>query len=317
MGFMRPLILALVVAAFSSGVSVAAEAVVKKIRNFPKFAGHSIQGMGITADGHLIQGYNHGFCRIYDLKRDEPVPVAEFAFGSSGKDNHANAVALGAKPAEGSDFPLVYVTGGQPANGLMECHVERIGKKDGIFHAERIQKISLAPGFAWDMKPSSVSKTADGFQKIWGAPSWLVDEEGGCIYIFSAIYRTTAAYAAFGDVNRYVVTKLRLPGVAEGDVTLERKDVLDQTTYDFDAFITQSGCLEGSAIYYTFGFGRGRGSRESSQLRIYDLEARTITGSLDLAEAIPEELEGCDFHQGKLLVMTQKGNLFEVELPAK
>lgn len=314
---MKSMVFVLVWMGALSALAPGEDGVAMLVRTFPRYAGQSIQGMGITKDGFLIQGYNHGFCRIFDLNREDSSPIAEFAFGSAGKDNHANAIALGAEPAEGSRFPLVYVTGGQPANGLMECHVERIRTSGGKYDAERIQRIRLSSEFAWDMKPGSISKTDDGFQKIWGVPSWLIDETQRSIYVFSAIYRTTLAYAAFEKQSRYVVTQLPLPEITEGDVTLGRKDVMSQIDYDFDAFVTQSGCLEGSAIYYTFGFGRGRESRESSQLRIYDLKTRKIAGSLDLAIQIPEELESCDFHRGDLFVMTQKGNLFKVALPKK
>src|SRR5690606_34315288 len=139
---------------FLGVLAAGADDAVTKVRTFPRMKEHSIQGMGITADGYLIQGYDRGLCRIYDLKKEKERPIAEFPFGSAGKDNHANAIALGEGRAEGSDFPLVYVTGGQPANGIMECHVEFIGGSGGGYHARRIQRIVLSPDFSWDMKPS-------------------------------------------------------------------------------------------------------------------------------------------------------------------
>lgn len=287
--------------------------VATKVRNFPVNPGHSLQGMVITNDGFLIQAYNHGQCRIFDLNAESSEPIAAFPFGSAGKDNHANAVSLG-DVYRGGAFPLLYVTGGQPSSGVMECHVENILKKGGAYRAERVQRITLSRDFAWDMQPGSSCKDAEGFHKIWGAPTWLVDSREHCLYVFSAVYRTTLAYARFEKDNAYVVTKLRLPAVAEGDVVLTRRDVLDQFLYDFDVFVTQSGCVQDSEIYYTFGFGRTRASRESSQVRAYNLRTRTISRRIDLAEEIPEELEACAFYRGELHVMTQKGNLYKIHL---
>lgn len=292
---------------------IAAAASAAKVMRIPVYPGRSIQGMCITADGYLLQLHDHGYCRIFDFKSRNPAPLADFPLGSSGNDNHANAVALSDLRFKGNrDFPLLYVTGGMP-NGAMECHVENILRNGDRYLAERVQRIVLADEFRWDMAPGSTYKTADGFYRIWGSPSWLIDNGEKCLYILSAIYRTTIQYAKHKDENRYVVTKLRLPDIAEGDVVLSRRDVRDQIVYDFAAFVTQSGCLEGSKIYFTFGFGRTRESLQSSQIRVFDLNARTITQSFDLAEIILEELEACAFYQEALYVMTAKGNLYEIE----
>lgn len=287
-------------------------ALVTKVRQFPRMPGSSVQGMAITDDGLLVQAYDGGQCRIFDLKAEGNAPVAAFPFASAGKDNHANAVSLSDTRHEGGWLPLLYVTGGQPANGRMECHVENIRKEGSFYRAERVQRITLSADFAWDMQPGSAYREADGFCRIWGAPTWLVDSQANCLYVFSAIYRTTRAYAQFASVNRYVVTKLRLPALSEGDVTLTRRDVLDQVLYDFDVRVTQSGTVRGGEIYYVFGFGRDQASGESSQLRIYNLRTREISGRIDLATAIPEELEGCAFYRGELHVVTQTGGFYKV-----
>jgi hypothetical protein len=311
-----PMILA-TLALFYSPACVADEVAVK-LRQFPRVPEHSIQGMCITEGGLLIQGYDGGLCRIYDLnKTDDNAPVAEFRFGSAGKNNHANALSLGTILHDGEEIPRIYVTGGQPSNGMMECHVEVIRKDGGTYRAKRVQRISLASEFAWDMAPSSSPRTNDGFVKIWGAPSWLVDEKSGALYIFSAIYRTLPKFSAHRQQNRYIVTKLRLPDVSEGDITLTRKDVIEQKEFPFDAFVTQSGYLAGREIYYTFGFGRASSSLASSQIRAYDLDSGRISRSIDLEKAIPEELESCAFYKGNFHVMTQKGNLYQIQFPEK
>lgn len=291
---------------------VAAQVAVK-VRQFAKDPGDSIQGMAITADGHLIQGGDGGWCRVYDLNRPDDTPVAEFLFASAGRDNHANSLSLG-DCYRGSAYPLIYLSGGQPANGIMECHVENIVTTDAGYRAERVQRITLAREFAWDMSPASQYKTPDGFYKIWGAPTWLADVREKCLYTFSAIYRTTAPYAKHQVENRYVVTKLRLPGPAEGDVTLTRRDVLDQIVYAFDVFITQSGCVADGKIFYAFGYGRPRGQVGESHIRVYDLKTREIVHRIDLADEIPEELENVAFWNGELYTTTQKGNLYKINL---
>lgn len=295
------------------GIAPVAAQVAVKVRQFAKKAGDSIQGMVITAEGHLIQGGDGGQCRIYDLNLPGDTPVAEFLFASAGRDNHANALSLGGH-YPGGVYPLIYLSGGQPANGILECHVENIVKMGMGYRAERVQRITLVQEFVWDMNPASQYKTADGFYKIWGAPTWLVDTREKCLYTFSAIYRTTAPYAKHRAENRYVVTKLRLPDPAEGDVTLTRRDVLDQIVYEFDAFITQSGCVANGKIYYAFGFGRPRGQVGESHIRVYDLKTRKIARRIDLTDEIPEELENCAFHQDELYTTTQEGSLYKINL---
>jgi hypothetical protein len=299
--------------AFTLASLAAAAPVAVKVRQFVKQPGDSVQGMAITADGHLLQGGDGGQCRVYDLNSPADTPIAEFRFASAGRDNHANALSLG-DYYQGGAFPLVYVTGGQPASGVMECHVENIRRTGRGYAAERVQRITLAAEFAWDMKPESPYRTADGFYQIWGAPSWLIDSRAKCLYTFSAVYRTTAPYAKYQAGNRYIVTKLRLPAVSEGDVTLTRQDVLAQTVCDFDVFITQSGCVHEGELYYAFGFGRARGQIGESQMRAYDLETGRITRRFDLTEEIPEELEACSFYQGELYVVTQNASLYKIRL---
>lgn len=285
-----------------------------KVRQFPRNPGGSIQGMCITPDGYLIQAYNRGQCRIFDLKREGAAPIAEFPFASAGKGNHANCVSLSETHLSGNGIPLLYITGGQPNDGVLECNVENILKSDQGYQAKRVQRITLSGEFVWDMKPSSEFRTADGFYKVWGAPNFIVDSKADCLFVFSAVFRTTKAFAQHKKDNRYVVTKLRLPKPSEGDVTLTRKDVLGQILFDYDVFVTQSGCVRDAKIYYVFGFGRDRASLESSQLRVYDLPSGKIAQRIDLAEEIPEELESCSFYKDELYVMTQKGNLYKITL---
>jgi hypothetical protein len=284
------------------------------VREFPRFPKHSIQGMVITSSGLLIQGYNYGQARIFDLNRESNEAIAEFPLGSAGRGNHANAISQSRTYYQGNDIPLLYVSGGQPNDGVLQCHVENIVKTDTGYRAEEVQRITLTNEFVWDMQPTSSYRDVDGFYRIWGAPSFQVDVEEGCLWVFSAIYRTTKAFAQFKDQNRYVVTKLRLPDVSEGNVTLSRKDVLDQIAYDFDVFVTQSGCVHEGKIYYTFGFGRDRASMESSHIRVYDLKTREIVRRLDFTEEIPEEFESCCFYQGELYAVTQKGRLYKIHL---
>jgi hypothetical protein len=248
----------ILLAAFAiSAISTVAQHATK-VRQFER-AIRGIQGMCITPNGYLIQGHDSGQCSIYDLNSESSGPVAVFPLGSASKDNHANALALSDKYYRGGAFPLLYVTGGQPTNGIMECNVENILKTDTGWRAERVQRIVLSREFVWDMQPGSEFKTNDGFYKMWGAPSWLLDNNQKCLYVFSATYRTTKPYEQFKKANRYIVTKLRLPDIGEGDVTLTRKDVLDQMVYDFDVFFSQSGCVNGSEIYYVFGHGKPPG----------------------------------------------------------
>ena len=207
----------------------------------------SAQGMGVWDDRAYIL-YDTGVCAVFDLKTRNSRPAAVFPLGSynAGKPsrdylNHANSCMFSAVHWEGNPIPLLYVTVGtgigEDADGYFyRCAVENIlEQEDGSFRAETVQTISyrsagtLAPGFE---------------QPCWGCPCFLVDNDAGFLYLFSARHRTKRGCVPEGEKNAYIITKFPLPDPKTGGkVLLGPEDILDQFAVQSDVLFTQGGTI--------------------------------------------------------------------------
>ncbi len=280
----------------------------------------SYQGFAVHGDT-AFQYFHSGLVAAFDLKTRAPEPIAVFKFGSFADNepdkryaNHANQGMFGkAFYAPGDEFPLLYVTAGnsgeQDALGFIgRCTVERILRTPDGFTSECVQTIVY--------NDEGIGATP------WETPGWgwfahFADTEGGWYYTLSARFRTTTAFIDKFDENRYIITKFRLPERKEkGEtVVLHPSDIVDQTLFPFDTFFTQGGVLKDNKIWYTFGLGT---ETYPDRIRVFDLEKREIVLRLDLSASIfgGEELECIDFYDGKLLVNTQAGKFYQIELDA-
>ncbi|MBQ8231778.1 MAG: hypothetical protein IJZ34_07625 [Lachnospiraceae bacterium] len=278
----------------------------------------SAQGMSIWNDRAFIL-YDTGGCGVYDLTSRNPQAIASFQLGSynpgvPSKDykNHANSCMFSNIHIDGNPIPLLYVTIGsgigKDEDGFYyRCAVENItcdvlpdGKE--VYHSKVLQVITYQP---------------DGIEDVpfeapcWGCPSFLIDSEGGYLYIFSARYRTTRGNVPDGENNRYIITKFQLPEV-DKDVQLTPKDILDQFTVESDVLFTQGGTLYNNRIYYTFGLPK---HDYPIRIMVFDLQEKRLLAQVDnMDEAFGfEEIECCEFYQGKLLCNTNSGSIFVLE----
>ena len=139
------------------------------------------QGLEIYKD-LIFSIEDGGHVNVYDFKTADPKPIAMFELGSSHKDNHANNASFGIETKKGASFPLMYISVGKPGNEIdLTCFVESITKKGKKFSSELVQKIILDIE-GWDKA---------GYVPMFGAPSWMVDQKRGELWVFSARKRTT------------------------------------------------------------------------------------------------------------------------------
>ena len=269
----------------------------------------SIQGFSVAGDLGFVL-YHTGILAVYDLVSRDPKPIGVCKLGSYNAGdpdkryiNHANDAMFGAI-MDGEEFPLLYVTAGNSGECdekgyIAYCAVEQIRRENGIFTSETVQRIYY--------KNDGIEET--GFHTPgWGWPASLVNVEGGYYYMFSAKYRTKKEF--YQPDNVYTVTKFALPDPKAGDVTLTPRDILSQFDLPFDIFITQGGTLKDGRIYYMFGFGT---EEYPDAMRVIDLDSEAYLLSEDLSNTLfaCEEVECCAFYEGRLLINTQAGKLYE------
>jgi hypothetical protein len=274
------------------------------------------QGMAVTGDRAFVL-HDTGVCAVLDLISKDPRPVSVFPLGSynAGKPsreylNHANSCMFGAAHWGNNPIPLLYVTigagiGSDEDGYFYRCAVENVQQRqDGSFFSETVQTICYRPE----------GTLPDGLESPgWGCPCFLVDNDTGFLYIFSARYRTKRGCTPEGKKNAFIITKFNLPDPAQGGmIHLGPEDILDQFTVPSDVLFTQGGTIYNRKLYYTFGYPKGG---YPLQIMAFDLRNKTLCAQIvNLTEAFRyEEIECCGIYQNRLLCNTCDGNLFALE----
>lgn len=255
---------------------------------------NAFQGSSLH-NGKLVCCFHTGKCAVYDFANKTAASLAYFSLGSYGASNHANCANFSnVYHLSNPDFPLLYVTGGND-EFTMRCEVENIKITAGVYSSTLVQQITLdQSGFA-----------AAGRETIWGWPAWLVDAKNGYLYTFTSHYRSSLT--AYYDDNYYIANKFKLPAVSDGfSITLTIADLVEQFTFPFNTYITQSGMIFNNKIYHVYGYGS---TEFPFEIRVYNL----LTGSLEssITPGITEEPESCFVSGGKLYTVSVSGVIRE------
>lgn len=274
------------------------------------------QGMAIWEDRAFML-YDTGVCAVFDLISRSRKPLDVFPLGSynSGKPsrdyfNHANSCMFSATHWENNPIPLLYATIGTgigtDADGyFFRCAVENIvEREDGCYEAKTVQTICFRP---------EGELPAGTEAPCWGCPCFLVDNDQGFLYLFSARFRTKRDCVPEGQQNVFIITKFPLPDPEKGGmIHLENSDILDQFTVPSDVLFTQGGTIEKGKLYYTYGYPKGG---YPVQVLAFDLNNKCLAAQTgDLSEAFcKEEIECCAVYQGQLLCNTCEGSIFALE----
>ena len=305
------------------------------------------QGMALWGN-ELFVMQNNGVCKVYDLLTRSSTPIATFNLGSYNEgspttdySNHCNTVMFGTEfytdPTTNvaNTIPLLYVRTGNAADADTDGYIARLAVENVVrsqtngtvsYSAQTLQTIIYSDYY-------DGNKTVEDYNSSYntnyvapsgfGAPMWLVDDSTDSLYILSAKYRTTYGsvgqtdtYPGYNSVadNYYVITKFDLPELSEGStIILTPMDIEDQFTTEFAAFSTQGGTLYNHKIIYTFGFGQ-ISALNPNKILVFDLQNKRISNSLELSNSMFafDEIEACVVYNGKLLVNTQGGYVYEL-----
>ena len=277
--------------------------------------GRAQQGMEMYGK-YILSCEDGGHVNVYNYRKADPVPIAQFDLASSRKDNHANNAEFGVEKARGGSFPLLYISNGKVGSDIeWICFVESVSKRWGKWKSTLVQKIILDGCDGWE---------GNGYTAIFGAPSWLVDRERGFLWVFSAIKRTTPQVTKVFSENLYVATKFRIPKLSEGpEVHLGLADILDQKTFPFDIGFTQAGCMHDGLLYYCYGVGNKDESRPAG-IRVYDTDSGKIAARYNLKEIVLQEPEDIVIRDGWLFLNantpSKSGilpNIYKISLPKR
>lgn len=258
------------------------------------------QGFDISNNlGVILQ--HTGICNIFNLETLQLIQSFNLA-SYDPVNNHANTLSFGKDVAEGSEFPLMYISIGTvgAANGFT-CSVEKIVKNNDIYSSIKVQTIELdTSGFA-----------EKGYTAPWDVPTWLIDKKRNYLWTFSAKKRTTSNYTSSFSENYYIAHQYSIPDINESTVVLTANDVLKECVFPFDVYATQGGTMLDGKIYYCFGFG-GIGT-EHSNVRIYDTDNNGISSAIDLIGKVPEECEDVAIFNGNLYLSTSSEYIYKLK----
>ncbi|MDR0902675.1 MAG: hypothetical protein LBM92_07905 [Opitutaceae bacterium] len=280
--------------------------------------GEGAQGMCIYKDTAFLFN-NTGYCRLFDLKKSKV--VAEFPLDVSSKENHSNCANFGVEfPAGNKQFPAIYVS---ECYGKRRCFVESITEKG----SKLIQTIRLAVGdkTAWPYDRVTDEDIKTDFARTF---DWFIDKENKFLYTiaFTGDFATSSKMG--GKDKGYVIVKLPLPKLADGDVTFTQKDILAQFTITFME-LSQGGVIRDGKLYLPVGHAQPPKPKEGAKpkkdlkdraLIIVNLAAQKIeanhnfSGNKNGGGKTIREPEDADFHGDKLLMWCgQKGGLWLIE----
>lgn len=275
----------------------------------------SAQGMAVWQDEAFIL-YDTGACAVYDLKSRAAKPLASFRLGSFNEGtpsadykNHANHCMFVGTHYQGNPIPLLYVTTGAGIGAdedgyYYRLSVENIVKTGEGYHAHSLQTITYQPS---DMEGTPWTAPC------WGCPAFFADTEEKALYIFSARYRTKRGCVPEGEKNAYIITRFPLPDVEEGTmIRLSAKDIQDQFVVESDVEFTQGGQLTDGVLYYTFGCPKVGYPDRMMAFDVHEKKALYMVDHLDEA-LCGEEIECCDWYEGKLLCNTCDGGLYVLD----
>ena len=281
---MRGLVAFLLASAFAF-VTCAAEGVLE----YP-FVGtykrEAAQGMAIYKDSAFLFN-NTGIVRLYNLKTK--AFISEFLLDTAAPENHSNCALFGVEFPEGNHaYPALYVS---ECYGQRRCFVHDVSAAG----AKLIQTLQIRGGGTEDK-----------------AFDWYVDKEKKFLYAI-AISRETSAK---DNTRDYLITKLPLPTLAQGDVTFTKKDFIEQFTITF-RHLSQGGVIRGDYLYMPVGRQIPADPKKDPKDRavfLVNLRTKQIEKTIDLNDSVPVEPEDADFHGDKLMMYCgQSGGVWHVK----
>lgn len=250
------------------------------------YKGKTAQGMAVYDDYCFLLN-NGGYCRIYDLQKEEV--IGEYPLSSASDNNHSNCASFGVERVGDNTIPVLYIS--ECAGPTYRCFVENMTLKG----SNLVQTIQIKKG-----------------DKILLVQNWIVDSKKKFLYTIS---RLSSKPNENGEINN-IIRKYRLPKLEEGEfVILDENDKLDEFEVSF-LNILQGGYIRKNKLYLPVGMqSTYKGTPESVEraIIVVNLKKKKITKKIDLMEVIQNEPEDLDFYNGNLLLFCgQSGGLYHV-----
>lgn len=236
------------------------------------------QGMAIYKNT-MFALYNTGVCDVLSIGKDGLKKLSSYNLGSHAKTNHANSASFGREFAPGNkQFPLLYVS--RCYKGYRTCVVEDVS----LSGSKLVQTISVGT-FRGDVSPESDIQ-------------WMVGDDG-FLYMFGNTKRDWNI-----EGNKFVVAKLRLPKLSEGqNVKIDLNDALEfYYLEDYGctpATVLQGCCIRDGIMFLPVGFGS---FNTPGKMYVWDLKGRKELKYIDLTHLTVGEPEDCDFYKGHLML---------------
>jgi hypothetical protein len=298
----------------------------------------SAQGMCIHKDTAFLFN-NTGYCRVFNLLTNKVIAEYPMACASPAThetcpvktphptsqcvlvpQNHANCANFGVEfPTDNPDFPALYLS---ECYGKRRCLVQSVTTKG----AKLIQTIRLAIN---DKSSWPYDRITDTDSLAYARTfDWFVDKENKFLYAIAFAGDFATETAKKGESRSYVLVKLPLPKLADGDITFTQKDILAQFLITFNE-LSQGGVIRDNKLYLPVGHAQPKrdpnGSLTKPDLKdraliIVDLNTQKIianhnfSGDKNGSGKTTREPEDADFHNDTLLIWCgQKGGLWQVK----
>jgi hypothetical protein len=216
---------------------------------------------------------------------------------------HANNSSFSREKYDKNDpFPLLYVSHREnnAQRGVVEVYrihpFHRNGQADyDSMAVEQVQTVFY---------PAMTDKNA------MGSPWTAIDPGNGYMYTYSRNNRSKAP-----NRGKCRLSKFKIPPF-KGDcdsVFLNDADILEANDLRFSAGFSQGACIYHGMMYIAQGVPQ---KNEKVYLRVVDLEKGKLIRTYNLhASGFDEEPEGCFIYNGKLMVATNKKNIYQLEIP--
>ena len=216
---------------------------------------------------------------------------------------HANNSSFSREKYDRNDpFPLLYVSHREnnAQRGVVEVYrihpFHRNGQAD--YDSMAVQQVQTI------FYPVMTDKN------VMGSPWTVIDSDSDCMYTYSRNNRSKAPNRGKCRLSKFKVPPL---GGDRDSVFLNDADILEASDLGFSAGFSQGACIYHGMMYIAQGVPK---KNEKVYLRVVDLEKGKLIRTYNLhASGFDEEPEGCFIYNGKLMVATNKKNIYQLEIP--
>lgn len=236
----------------------------------------SRQGAAIYGN-YLVQAHHPAGYSIFDIP--SRVALKTGRLQPAADNNHANNLCFSDRFFDESDqFPLLYVS----ENHTSCIAVNRLASFDSEF--ELVQHITLPEKIGYYLNAVFDFSQHYIYTVCFRDKNWRTSENG----------------------NHLIVSKLRLPGIIEGDVVID--NVIEQFDLPFRTAI-QGAFFTNGLIVHGFGIN----ANDDDGLLVIDPHKKCVVREIKTHDIFQDEIEGVSPYGNSILVTIQHGDVYQVK----